>query len=687
MSEEPPVFDQVAEKVDRESEFSDSQREELKDFFLKHYDEIDFQSSDIRLDRMAVEHFRTINKREVDFDKRSTILYGENSQGKTSLVKSVLFNIAGLPENNDFEMTNLIQFGYSGLSTTGYWTINDEPYTLERSLRQSGQGSALSMADKPYLSEGHTTDASITSKYTDPSEVRERFGLQDLRTRGHDPYEVLTIFFLMSEDFTRFLGSSHSELMDLLFGINITTVISVIEDKIDEIDTQIKNYELNESGESLLQESLGYGSKQDDLEHHLEIKKDLRQSIVDTLKAKRGQLESLNATLAGEEIPHGLKSRRDELRAEIADLRYDRKEVYEKLTSVKRVIERYEDTEMLDDLEGIGDELRNFMTIPNRCPICTNSVDKEQRQRLLDEKDCPLCAKDMPEDRYRKEAEHVETESITDTSAQKHQEELEELQEEKQELEREKRSIETRLEEAEAEFETVKQRIEENEITDVVEEQEELQREVRNLQDRVVDVDVEIDSLETELRRVKKEKLGVRHIRDIVASKEDKRDAYKRFRDIVEKSRKAQREDLKQDLAETMESFLKDFNHGTLESAYEIRFKSGGSYHFDIHTEERILDSSVADESTAEINLHALLFHTAVLKQLSKSFNSPPIRLFTIDSPFANEVDENNAKAISNFLIRLPDILPEYQIILASAETDSFEPDEYQDSYQMLQFH
>jgi hypothetical protein len=128
------------------------------------------------------------------------------------------------------------------------------------------------------------------------------------------------------------------------------------------------------------------------------------------------------------------------------------------------------------------------------------------------------------------------------------------------------------------------------------------------------------------------------------------------------------------------------FEEGSLKNAHNVEFKSGGSYHFEIKTTDQVLDSYIADESTAEINLHALLFHTAVLKLLSESINSPPLRLFVIDSPFDNEVDEQNANDISNYLSHLPEILPEYQIVIASADTDTFNPTEYEDSFEMKEF-
>jgi len=294
MSEQPPVFDRVDERIEQEEKFTEEQEKEFKEFFRDYYEELRFQTRDIRLDKFTAENFRTIGEEDIELDRSDTILYGRNSKGKTSLVKAILYNIAGLPENaSAFDMTNLVNKDKSILSTTGYWTIDDSPYTLERALRQGGQGSSLSGDEKPFLSQGHTTEATISGKFTDPSDVLGRFGLQDLRQRGHEPYSVLSLFFLMSEDFTRFLGGKHSELMDLLFGINITTVVSAIENKIEELELEDEE---NEAAQKLRQ----YENEQEELQADLERTQEELQNTLGELKEKEDELENLKSALEGE---------------------------------------------------------------------------------------------------------------------------------------------------------------------------------------------------------------------------------------------------------------------------------------------------------------------------------------------------------------------------------------------------
>jgi len=680
MSEKPPVYDKVADAIDREKKFSEAQKDQFKGCFLDHYSEVNFSTKDVRLDRMTAEHFRVLDSVDIEFNRQDTILYGQNSQGKTSLVKSLLYNIAGLPDDpSAFDMTNLVKTDKKTMSTRGCWTIDDSPYTVERSLRQSGQGNSLSGDNKPYLLEGHSTQSTITTEFTDPSEVLEKFGLQQLRLRGHDPYDVLSLFFLMSEDFTRFLGEKHSELLDILFGINITTVVRAAEKEIDGL-------ELSEPENRAVQRLREYQSEQKTLVDTEEQLADNKDDLTNTLLEKKERLQSIEEALSGQNELDRLRQRRNELQSRRADAKIEKSEVVEELASVRRRIERYEDTELLDDVGDIGEELQNFLTIPDRCPICTNRVDKEQREQLIDEHSCPLCEKEMPEDRYRTEVENVCPDKAADATSDQHREDLEELREKERKLKGEMDHLEQRIKSTEEEIAQVENDIDTHDLAALAEEQDELRRKLEDLQKKAVDTEVRLGSVREDLTRVNYEINAQQHLKEIAKQKETRRQSLTRFRSILERARDSQRQETKRQIANQIKNLFKYFNEGSLSEAHRVEFKSGGSYHFIIKTSGQTLDSSVADNSNAEINLHSLLFHTAVLKLLSESMNSPPIRLFIIDSPFDNEVDEQNANDIVNYLSALPAILPEYQVLIASADTDTFEKSDYENAFQLREF-
>ncbi|MDB2262253.1 AAA family ATPase [Halorubrum ezzemoulense] len=677
---EPQVFERVDAQIEQENKFSKQQKKEFKEFVREYYTELQFEKDDIRLDRFSVENFRTIDKAEIEFNRADTILYGRNSKGKTSLIKALLYNIAGLPENSSaFDMTNLVKTDRTTSSTTGFWTIDDSPMTLERALRQKGQGNSLSGDEEPYLSESHTQEATLSAEFTDPSRVLETFGLQSLKQRGHDPYSVLSLFFLMSEDFTRFLGESHSELIDLLFGINITAVISAIENKIDEL-------ELEKIEDESAQRRVRYSDQEDEIQEELRTVRSNLEEKLDELKQKEDRLNNLKDALEDENQLNKLKSQRNEQKGRLADLKTERSEVVEELASIRRTIERYQDTELVDDMSGIADELRNFMTIPDRCPICTNKVDTDQREAMLHDHACPLCRKEMPDDRYRTEVEYADPEEATERDSTHHEGSLDEYREDERRLVAKRERLDNKIESLEAGIEELTQDIEQSDLSDLADKRDELQREVRDLRDATVELQIREETLSQQLTRVTYERKAYGHFVDIAKEKNSRREAFSRLKGIVERARTRRREKIKSRIGEEIQSLFDYFTEGTLRDAHSIEFKSGGSYHFEITTSTDMLDSSVADESTAEINLHSLLFHTAILKLLSQSIEAPPLKLFVIDSPFANEVDERNAGDIVDFISALPDILPDYQIILASAETGDFNPEQYADSYNLEEF-
>jgi len=680
MPEHPAVYDHIAESIDKEDKFSDQQKSDLKEFFLQHYETLSYNESDVRLGEFTTEHFRSIaNSRSVDFENGNLVLHGANSMGKTSFIKAILFNIAGIPDSNDYGMTNLVHSDYSTLSTTGFWTIDDSEYTLERNLRKSGPGGGLSGDDEPFLSEGHNTGSSISAKYTSPSKVLEKFGLDELNTLGHNPYEILSLFFLMSEDFTRFLGSKNSDLIDLLFNINTSTVVSAANKRIEALELvpaeeksvqRLRRYE-NELNK-LISEKGGVESK--------------HENALNELKESQEQLNSIKSTLSGSSEIEGLRSRRNELKAKLADLKSQLNETQESISKKNRLIERYEDTELLDDLQGIGDELRNFMTIPDHCPICTNTVDNEQRERLLHEQLCPLCAKEMPEKRYRKEIENEKSESITEQGTDRYADEVESLRSERDQLLSEKQQLEYRIGATEKNLQEIEQRIENNDFTDLADERDKLERDVRELRDQAVELEVRKDSLQDEIERAEYEIRANEHLKDIAESKEKSEKSFERFKKIVKQASKKRRNKIKEQLVDEMNSLLECFEQGTLSDAYNIKFKTGSSYHYEIETQNGTFDSSKPDESSAEINLHAILLHTAILRRLNKSVNPHPIHMFVIDSPYANEVDRRNAYDITNFLSKLPSLLPGYQIIITSADTEHFEQSQFEDNYQLAEF-
>lgn len=691
MSKVPAVWERIENELEIKEEFSDSDISELKELFLRHFDEMNFGVDDVRLSSFSTRYFKAIGRTEsVNFDSRSTYLYGPNSKGKTSLVRAIQFNIAGIPigEEDTFGMRNLVHDDSDRLSTIGFWRFDESPYTLERYLVQTGSGGKRTEYDHPYLREGFIEESqSFTERLENPKErIKEdsikntelwrKFGLQELKERGHSPFEVLSLFFLMGEDFKRFFGSN-SKLIDLLFGISVSQVVEAIEERIDELELQ--DEEANAQGN--LER---FKIEKEETEEEIANLKSQRKQKISQLSQLQGRLESIQDTLSGGDKAKKLENRRNELRGRRADLKVRMEETVEELGQIKRLIERHDNTELHQDLSGIADDLRSLMTVPDMCPICTNDVDSEQRSRLVDNGDCPLCAKEMPDERIRVELEHQSTDSLTDDTIDR--DKIQEYRKKKRELEGERDNLQKQIDSIENELTTISQRLEESEVKELTVEKTTIRENIDQTRQEIFDIESKIESQKQELERLEYEIRAQEYLISASKKKKRRRKMYKRFEPIIEEQRKKRRQKLKRELEEEIQTLLEVFSKGTFSEAHNPRFEEGNSYHFTIQTPDGELKSRRPEPSTAETNIHAFLFHTALLRRLSSSINSLPLRMFVIDSPFTNEIDGDNEEDITTFLKKLPELLPNYQLIVTSAATEGFDSSTFEDTYNMKKY-
>lgn len=158
------------------------------------------------------------------------------------------------------------------------------------------------------------------------------------------------------------------------------------------------------------------------------------------------------------------------------------------------------------------------------------------------------------------------------------------------------------------------------------------------------------------------------------------------FKTIVRRKRDREQRKLKNKLADLMVELAEYFTDGTFDDVNNVVFKNKGDYSYEVHLSDgTVLDSTDPQGSTSEVVLHALLFHTAVLKELSLSDRNLPLRIFVIDSAFGKEQDKYNKKAIANFLSELTNILEKYQVIISMAEID-IDTSPFQQNYRFERF-
>lgn len=676
MPESPDVQAEVQSRLHRHDEFTEEDIEECEALLDAHYEEISFPEPEVRLDEIEAEHFQILDEEAISFNGQSSVLHGLNSTGKTSLLTAIQFNLLGIPDTSEerrrFGMTELIQEDTETMRTDGTWSVGDTSYLIRRFLERQGRGGAYARYDEPRVTETPVNEEFRYDRRDTQSDVSELVGFDPLERRGFDRFGIASLFFVMSKDFRLFMDwHRQSDMIDLLFGLNLTQVISGIDAKVEE------EYKIPPEDEQIPQELAQAKSEKQELEEALSDLRQEEEQVRTRLSDKRDRLESVEQVLEGENRLQELKSRKSELQNRLFDLKQDRQEVQNDARQTQIDINRYQDADLRGDLSSIADELRDLMTVPDRCPICTHDVDQEQRERLVEDHQCPLCSKEMPEDRIRVEREHQVPRSVASVERER-REELSELEEQLDDLVDREELLTERIDNLQAELEAVENQIEESDLTEYVEQQEELQQEVQELRDEAVEVEVAIESRERRLQEVNErvEKLQEGH--EELKSKRKKQAMLTRFKRIVKDVRDMQRQEVKTQLEDEMNNLLSYFTDGLFGPATHVEFTDGSSYQFTVYTGEgRRYKSHISDQNTAEVVLHTLLFHTALLKRLAQLDDSLPYRVFVIDAPFANEMDIGNAPDIRSFLAQLPEILDDYQILVSAAETESFDVDTY----------
>lgn len=676
MPESPDVEAEVRSRLERDDSFEQEDVDECEALLEQHYEGLSFPDADVRLDALEAEDFKVLDEEDIEFDGRSSVLHGLNSTGKTSFLTAIQFNLLGIPatsrQRSEYGMTDLIQDDSDQVRTEGQWSVGNTQYLIQRFLERRGRGGAYVRYDEPRVTEVTEDDGLQYDQRDTQSDVSDLVGFRPLERRGFDTFGIASLFFLMSKDFRLFLDwQDQSDMIDLLFGLNLTRVISGIDSKIEE------EYKITSEDEQVPQELAQLKSEKVDLEELLSELRREEDQVQARLSDKRERLESVEQVLEGENRLNTLESRKGELQNRLFDLKQEREEVQNQARQTEIDINRYQDADLKGDLSSVADELRDLMTVPDRCPVCTNDVDRDQRERLVEDHQCPLCAKEMPEDRIRVEREHQVPRSVA--SVQREQrEELARLEENLEELVEEEEHLTNRIEDLQAELNAVQHQIAESDLTEYVEQQDELQQEVRELRDQAVDIEVKIESREKRLEDVTEELEALQAEHEELKWKREKEEMLTRFKRIVRNVRDHQRQEVKTQLEEEMNELLSHFTEGLFGPASRVEFTDGSDYRFSVYTGKgRRFKSHISDQNTAEVVLHALLFHTGLLKQLGTLANTIPFRLFVIDAPFANEMDIRNATDITYFLSQLPDILDEYQVIVSAAETESFDISSY----------
>lgn len=687
MSSEEDIVQDILSDVESSHKFNDEDLEECRDLLENNYKDVSLDDREIRLERVEVNNFEAISKKNVDFGVHDTVLHGQNTTGKTSFIEALEFNLAGRPDHSQyrsqFELTGLIRNGKSAATTNTYWKANGENYLIYRILKENN-----GLLEYPRVTRSPESQGVEEDRRDSQPKVSDLIGILPLEERlsekTFDLYRILGLFFITSKNWRLFMDwNKASDMLDIIFRVNLTNVINASKARMEE------KYSIDSDAEEATIQRDNKKDEKEAVEREIRNLEHERDRVTTELADLRDQLRSVRRVLKAENESgvdaDELQSRKNTLESKEASIQRQLRDKAEELAKTRRLINRYEDTDLKEELDVVADEVRNLMSVPEQCPICTNSVDNEQRTQFLEHNHCPLCSKEVPEDRRRVEKEYQADESIT-AIQEKQQERLEELEEDKDDFEFKINTLQERLEDTQAQLDQVRQALEEGDVGELIEEREELEEEEQELEQELAEVQGKIDSKENTLSDLEDEVQELEALVEEFQQNNRKRKMLSSFNTIVEDKRDKEQRELKDRLEDVMLELTEYFTEGTFSDVENVKFPNKGEYSFEIHKSDgTVLDSTEPQESTAEVVLHAILFHTAVLKELSESNRNLPFRLFVIDSAFTNEQDKWNTMDLTNFLSKLPKVLSDYQVIFSMAEQDIDEAP-FRENYRFEQF-
>ncbi|WP_042661779.1 AAA family ATPase [Haloferax sp. ATB1] len=678
MPEREEIIVSIIEALEAE-DMEPDQIDECRQLLEANYHEPEFPVDRVTIRRIRAQQFRNLDDRVVRLDDTDTALYGPNDQGKTAILEAIRFNLFGRQEKQRITLTDPIQSEQDSLETTGNWSVDTNHYLVQRLLNRDGRG--YSGDDRPKLNTDPSSEDDIPFQARNTQQdVSEAFGIWPVESREFGRYNIFSLFCLMAPEYKKFLRWQDKEdFIDLLFGINLAAVINQSKKRRSE------KYELTEEEETAAEELKTAQSREKKLAERLAELQESKKEIETKLADRRAELRSINETLEQDNELEQLESEKLRLQRQINNLESEKRETRGDLRETRLSIERYEEMEMGEEVHSTAQDLQEMMSIPERCPICTNDVDDSQRRRLLNDGDCPLCRKEVPDKRIETATERDVRESAMERE--EVEEQLTELRSRERKLEGELDLLESRVQDHQEQLETIESQIAESDVTQLIDRRDELETEISSLERDATSVQVEINAKEDELDDTTGCIEDLEGAYERRREKVEKRQALQTFERIVRRHIEEERTDLKNSLREEMNNLLSYFEHGRFADAQNVVFNPQGGYDFTVVIEDgNDVPSDRHNEYSNEGKILALLFHTAVLKQLAEQSNTLPIRMFIFDSPYFDIPDTGNAPDITNFVLALPEELPEYQVIVTVTDSALSDRSALNEKYQIEDF-
>jgi predicted nucleic acid-binding Zn-ribbon protein len=488
------------------------------------------------------------------------------------------------------------------------------------------------------------------------SEVDDLLGITPLYEEGVDRFNAFSLFTVIDGDLTRFYGSDDTaDIIEFLFGIRLTKLRRAVEKEIEEAkpDEQkdnvwSKRHEFKNQAEDIGEEIARLQDQENQVESELHKLESEREDLVQILDDKDEVNDHLTTKI--------------KIKDEITDLQAREDELDEQFKNVKQEISKLKNEAVTEDIAPALQEMQQYLAIPNHCPVCTSEISDDRKKDFHSNHACPLCGEHVPSERRETVSEVDQQGEILEQE--KRQQELEELEHKRRELQGELEHLREEIKRKKARLEDIEEQQKQSSYQEYKRQKEELEEEISELADELGFLNEQIVSKRERLHEAAIQHWKWEQILEENKEMGRKRKALEKFESIIDDERRNARDDLKANIRKRMESFLSIFEEGTFGDANGVRMEDGRSYSFTVISQYGTEHNpSLLDEANAELTLHMLLFHTAVLSLLQEQADTIPFRVFLIDSPYGNGQDSENIRDITNFLKEIPNLLSEFQVI------------------------
>jgi DNA sulfur modification protein DndD len=676
MPEREEVIDEILERTSEEG-VPDEHLDLCESLLEDNYGSLEYPVDALKIRHLDIENFRVIEEDSIDFDTENTILFGENEEGKTSSLEAVRFNLLGRQEHQRIELTGPIRDGKSTLVTTGNWSVDGQDHLIRRILTNgSGYSETIRLNTDPQ----GLDDIGWGSPNTQ-EEVSKALGLWPIESKQLGRYNTFSLFCLMPGNFKIFLKwQQKDKYIDMLFGINLASVIT------ESSRYRTDELELSSEEKTASEDLADVKSRISNLREDLEDLNEEQDRVETKLGDRKSELRRVRELLEDKDELEDLEAQETEIKRQINKLEDERQELLSEFRRVDQKINRYQEMDMGEHVHEPSQELQKFMSVPDRCPICTKEVDDDQRRRLLNDGDCPLCEKSVPGDRIEVGTERDVEEKIVEREQLK--EALEAAQEKRQRIDGEIDLLKSRIDDYEEELQNVRDQIQQSDEKELLDRKNELQSKVEELQQKATNLQIEINAKSETIEDLEEDQLPeLEELYDSRKEKVETQSSLETFEKVVQNQINRERESIREELEGTMKDLLEIFEEGSFSDAYDVDFDPDGGYDFTIRVRDGDdLPSDRPNENSNEGKLTALVFHTAILKQITEYGDAFPLRLFIVDSPYSESPDTRNTPDITNFLQQLPEILSGYQLILGIADTNMADREAFVNQYNIVDF-